>query len=127
MERGKKYKKTCVKCGKTFIGYSFQTYCHDPCYPIKHIYKTKSHCEICGRFVRSQIPINSSEQLLCSFCLRRENAEKQARKDLEGRSEPKKCRICGKLAHLMPHTRLCKTCYIKQKNPTVLDVREVSL
>lgn len=120
--------KKCLRCGKEFIPKTWtQKYCLNPC--VAKIQNFKNRCEVCGRHIRSRIPINSDEKLLCGFCYSRERAEAQAYREMQSRkvcTNPRKCKNCGEYAFLVRYTHLCRTCYTKLKNPTVLDVKEVS-
>jgi len=120
--------RICISCGKEFYPkkpWSSQRYCWSPCHPKRWTQKNKTHCDVCGRKIRTRIPLNSSEQALCSFCQQRKNAEKRALRENQYKRIMGRCKNCGDSAYLYYGSGLCHCCYIKSKNPHVLDVQEI--
>lgn len=118
----------CKGCGKPFLRKKWgQQFCYNPCQSECRIRKTKTKCEICGRKIRTQISINSSEEVICSFCIQRRQEEKNAlREQRKACLTPRKCKVCGNYAFLVRNSGLCRTCYYKKIHPSILSVQEVS-
>lgn len=121
--------RICIKCGKHFkpkFGSWGQKYCYNPCRPQKP-YKNKVFCEVCGRYIWSNILIDSTERALCSFCIERERKERQAVREIKKNFKTAhKCKKCGNYAFLVRNTGLCRTCFSKLTNPHILEMKEVS-
>jgi ribosomal protein S14 len=122
----KKRMKNCKKCGKPFLGYAYQLYCHDPCVPEGDLRKTKTYCEICGRHIKSRIPIDSLEKALCSFCEKRISHEKQEQREKARHRDLRKCEVCGKIDYLVPYKNICYPCNLKKLHPEISTIQEVS-
>jgi|SRR3990170_5219880 len=109
-----KYTKTCETCGKSFET-NHPQHKHCPLHIRKFVRKYKNHCDVCGRFVRSQILLGSPEKNLCSFC-KRERAlirkqEREQKKRGEGVAKKKQvaCSLCHEIKPLN-NWGLCDVC-----------------
>jgi len=93
---------------------------------VTHEYKTKIFCEICGRRIRSGIPVDSEEKALCSFCIKRKKDAIAKLKDEKRhfRVNAKPCKVCGKMA-ILSRLGTCPDCYFRDKFPAVTKVEEV--
>lgn len=95
-------------------------------YSNTYTYKTKCHCELCGRHIYSGISIDSKERVLCTFCEKNLKDAINAEKERERQgTQMKPCKACGKLAYLDKWLKLCPECYFKTERPTITAVTEV--
>jgi NMD protein affecting ribosome stability and mRNA decay len=117
--------KKCIHCGKEFETVYVSRKLCDDC-RAKPTTKFKARCEICGRHIRSGIPIDSEERALCSFCesdIKKAKREERDRKKHGRKMKP--CSACGKLAYLDRWLKLCPECYFKTERPSVTKVEAI--